>query len=1025
MAELERIMEEKLIKQLTCGESQWTYRPDIRDEAALWDNFRRKLELNNIALLDGHSITDSEMRQIKDFIMDTASSPFKAGLWLSGENGVAQIPLVREDASLGTVYLMAINNREIAGGHSCYEVINQYTSAKADVLDRSRRFDVTLLINGLPLIHVELKNQDHPFMDAFRQIQKYGVQGHFRGLFGMVQMFVVSNGSNTRYIAADMPGRLNEQFLTKWVDVNNNSVEDYLDFAKAVLSVPMAHNMIGKYSVLDAAKKKVILLRPYQIHAIEAVKESSRSRVSGFIWHTTGSGKTLTSYTVTKNLLDIPSVDKAVFLIDRKALDEQTTMDFQSYAENDYIQIDETNDTKDLERKLTNDDRQAIVTTIQKLQLVIKKCHAYKKTKQMQKLENKLRRLNIAFVVDECHRTVSPEMKQKIEQFFARSLWYGFTGTPIFAENKRSAKGDLARTTKQLYGKCLHEYTIKEAIKDKAVLGFQIEFASALSDDELCSLAEKLDIMPLAKARALPRLELETVVMNRYEQSTGKVFYDNDEHKNAVIDYIINRCEGKFALNAGEGNTYEAILTCSSIEQAQRYYELIRKFVAEGRVSEWIKQKLPDFPKAAITYTVSENEDGSMVNQQKMREALGDYNAMFGTHFTMESGLSAYNADLNKRLSRKQDRFKRRSEQLDIVIVVDRLLTGFDAPCLSMLFVDRQPLSSQGIVQAFSRTNRLFNARKRYGQIVIFQWPAVYKKAVDDALFLYSNGGEGDVTAPSWEEACERLSKAAQKLSNIVSSPDDVDDLTDIADKQNFAKAYQAFDKALSDIQVYSQWDSCILEKLCRVNYNEIKDYTGKYKNVVDELKQNKENGNDGGIPISVDVEYEIESVQTATVNYRYLMALIQSYLPEEDVLIAPVIEDEKVDEYIKNLGMNNPRLADIINGVWLNIKSDPIKYKGVQVSQLIADKIEQAVDDKLKQFADKWCISLGDLKFAAYNYRADDKLAVDMNFEKFKQSNRDVSVKNKLQYKKMVKNQAAEMIVQEITPLLYGEKIE
>ena len=370
MAELERVMEDNLIKQLTTGVSQWTYRKDITSEEALWDNFRQKLNFNNTAVLDGVNITDEEFAQIKRFMLEQAQTPYKAASWLAGENGRAIIPLAREDASKRNIHLLAVDNREIAGGHSSYEVINQYVSAKEAVDDRERRFDVTLLINGMPLIQIELKNQDHPYMDAFRQIKKYKVQGKFKGLFGLVQMYVVSNGSNTRYMAADTGDRMNESFLTSWVDADNKPVENYLDFAKAILKVPEAHMLIGHYSVLDAESRRLILLRPYQVHAIECVKKASIDRISGYIWHTTGSGKTLTSYTVTKNLLTIPSIDKTIFLIDRKDLDQQTSNSFKAYAANDTIDVEDTNNVGELIKKLTSNDRIVIVTTIQKLQIV-------------------------------------------------------------------------------------------------------------------------------------------------------------------------------------------------------------------------------------------------------------------------------------------------------------------------------------------------------------------------------------------------------------------------------------------------------------------------------------------------------------------------------------------------------------------------------------------------------------------------------------------------------------------------------
>ena len=742
MAELEKDMEAKLIEQLCQGISQWKYRPDIRTEDDLWNNFRDKLNRINTAALNGQLITDNEFRQVKAFINEKAATPYTAGCWLAGENGVAQIPLIRDDVSRGTITLKVLNNREVAGGNSSYEVINQYMQKKADPLDRDRRFDVTLLINGMPMIQIELKNREHPFMDAYRQLKKYDKGENFRGLFGMVQMFVCTNGVDTQYIAADTISNLNEQFLTSWIDKDNHPVDDYLDLAKEVLSIPAAHNMVGKYSVMDRTREKVILLRPYQIHAIEAIRKASYTGKSGFIWHTTGSGKTLTSYNVTKNLLDIPSIDKTLFLIDRKDLDTQTTTEFQSYAETDSIDVDETNSTHDLEKKLLDNRKQAIVTTIQKLQIVMKR-YSDKKVEENPKLaskRDKLRKLRIAFIVDECHRTVSAETKRILERYFSDSLWYGFTGTPIFAENKKSVKGDLPDTTQGLYGDCLHNYTIKEAIKNKAVLGFNVEFMDNYTDDRLRELIIDLKLESERGAYYLSREDMERKVL-AYYSAHDRDFYGDEKHKKEVIKYILNKCEGKFGLNKGEGHTYDAILTVKSIAEAQRYYRLFKKMVQEGCVSDKIIRKLPDFPKIAITYTVGENQDGALANQDEMKKSLDDYNAMFGTQWSLDDNLRGYNEDLQKRLARKDPKFKVRSQQLDLVIVVDRLLTGFDAPCMSTIFIDRPPMPPQNIIQAFSRTNRIFDNTKMYGQVVIFRTKGIYKKAVDDVIPLYSNLG--------------------------------------------------------------------------------------------------------------------------------------------------------------------------------------------------------------------------------------------------------------------------------------------
>lgn len=504
MPELEAMIEKKLIEQLVYGESQWVYRDDLKTEDDLWKNFRYILEQNNKDRLNGEPLSDAEFEQVKNQLQ--FSSFYKAGEWLVGENGKVQVHVQRNTQRL---HLVVMNHEHIAGGSSVYEVINQYSALGNDnEKSRDRRFDVTLMINGLPMIHIELKNKQHSYMDAFYQIKKYIGEGKFTGIFSAVQMFVISNGVDTKYFSAASDTELNPKFISGWLDENNNPVTDYIEFAKSVLRIPEAHEMIARYTVLDEDAKRLILLRPYQIHAIEAIREASKSGKSGFVWHTTGSGKTLTSYKATRNLLmDIPSVDKAIFLIDRKDLDTQTTMAFQAYANNDLIDVDETENVDDLKKKLKSDDRQVIVTTIQKLQRLITK-----RLKEDTPEYTKIKNLRVAYVVDECHRAVTPGTKRELERFFGNSLWFGFTGTPRFAENPYPQLGDLPRTTEELYGACLHKYTIQNAIHDNAVLGFQVEHNGP----------------------------------KNIEDETDSSAYENETHMLSVLDVILNKSQSNF-----------------------------------------------------------------------------------------------------------------------------------------------------------------------------------------------------------------------------------------------------------------------------------------------------------------------------------------------------------------------------------------------------------------------------------------------------------------------------------------------
>ncbi len=522
MAELEAILEKKLIDQLCSGDSQWTYRPDITTEEDLWKNFKYILEQNNKDKLNDIPLSESEFAKIKNDV--SHSSFYDAGKWLVGENGRVYVHIQRGNEP---IHLVVMNNEHIAGGSSTYEVINQYQAFKVEDDDRDRRFDITLLINGIPLIHIELKNKDHPYQDGFHQIRKYIDEGKFHGLYSNVQMFVTSNAIDTKYFAAGRASELKPEFLTGWVDDDNQPVGNYLDFTKAVLKIPEAHEMIARYTVLDNDAKKLLILRPYQIHAIEAMRSASKRGESGFIWHTTGSGKTMTSYKSTRNLLmDIPSIDMTVFLIDRKDLDEQTSNAFKSYATNDSVDVDNTDNIDSLIKKLSDGNRKMIVTTIQKMQIMINK-----RLKEGTSKYDKISGLRIAFVVDECHRAVTPQTKRLIESFFSNSLWYGFTGTPIFPSNSYEQKGDLPQTTEEMYGKVLHKYTIKNAIHDHAVLGFMIE-----------NLGTK-GISPEEEAKL--------------EGTEG--------HMRNVLNVILNQSYAKLGLGLGRGKTFEAILTVSSI----------------------------------------------------------------------------------------------------------------------------------------------------------------------------------------------------------------------------------------------------------------------------------------------------------------------------------------------------------------------------------------------------------------------------------------------------------------------------
>jgi len=987
LAELEQTIEQKLIEQLTQGKSQWTYRPDLDDESKLWENIRTILERGNKEQLDGQPLTDREFEQVKNQL--SFATFYDAAKWIAGENGVAHVSVQRDTK---TVQLTALRRDDIAGGTSVYEVINQYKALRDDEEDihsRDRRFDVSLLINGIPVIHIELKNRQHSYTDGFRQIKKYISEGKFTGVFSAIQMFVVSNAVDTKYFAAASEEELNEKFLSGWENSKNAPVADYLKFAESVLKIPQAHQMVMKYAVLDQEEKRILLLRPYQIHAIEAVRAASKQGVSGYIWHTTGSGKTMTSYKTARNLLiDIPSIEKTIFLIDRKDLDTQTTQAFQSYANTDVVDVDETDNVNDLIAKLKNHNQQVIVTTIQKLSIAIKK-----RLTEDTPAYNRIKNLRVAFIVDECHRAVTPNTQRILSQFFRNSLWYGFTGTPRFKENPYPAEGDLPRTTEELYGSCLHKYTVKDAIRDGAVLGFQTEHLGASH-------------------------------LKSNDSNEDLSVYETETHMLEVLNIIINKSHEKLGFKNGRGKTYEAILTVKSIKQAQAYYDLLNR-VKKGEtkvvISEETKKVLPDFPKFAITYSVSsdDNDESSSINVPKMIESLDEYNDMFGTEFGIGE-IKGYNANLNDRLARKKTRYKTiRDEQLDLVIVVNRLLTGFDAPCLSTVFIDRQPMHPHDIIQTFSRTNRLFDKPKTVGHIVTFQSPHKFKEEVDNALILYSAGGQASALAPDWDTIQDKFKKALAYLRVTAQTPDVIPSLSKEGELR-FAKAFQEFDNVYASLKAFTKYPDNPPESY-GITQDEYNDYAAHYKNIREKYKPDPTEPN----PAAVDLEYELKAYSQKTIDYNYIVGLIQS--------IVSATDEEREEQHYKNLCAEitkyieellsaNPKLGALMQGLWDRINENPDEFKDKRVSYILADMRKETINNILSEFSREWNVAPEAVSYAADRYEYGDteipglnNLKKSADFDAYAAKHNGIS---KFKYNQAIKKALLEILNEEIIPL-------
>lgn len=1032
MAELEATIENKLINQLCFSDSQWTHCKDLRNESDLWENFRNILEQNNKAALNDQPLSESEFEQVKNQI--SFASFYDAGKWLVGENGQVLVHVQRGNE---TLHLTVLNQEHISGGTSVYQVINQYQALKDDgeagKSERNRRFDITLMINGLPMIHIELKNRHHPYMDGFRQIKKYIAEGKFKGIFSTVQMFVVSNAVDTRYFSAARDTELNPKFISCWLDEENNPVPGYLEFAEQVLKIPMAHEMVSKYTVLDKESKKLLLLRPYQIHAIEAMRQASKEGRSGYIWHTTGSGKTMTSYKATRNLLmDIPAIEKTVFLIDRKDLDKQTKMAFQSYADNDCVDVDDTDNVTDLIKKLGNNDRQMIVTTIQKMQIMISR----RLTEDHPKYK-KIKSLRIAFVVDECHRTITPKTKREFEHFFSKSLWYGFTGTPRFPQNPYELMGDLPRTTGALYSS--KNETAKSGSPVKEVASDVKGVGSEKTAEEIKTPEENKipDAPPLHKYTIKDAVHDEAVLgfQNEYLDSVERgqePNYECEKHMLTVLNTIVNLSNVKFGIENGKGRTYEAILTTISIERAQKYYVLLKR-IKNGEfptisINEDVKRVIPDFPKFAITYSITENDECSHVNQERMQESLNDYNQMFGTHYGIEQ-IGAYNANLNDRLARKNERYLARNEQLDLVIVVDRLLTGFDAPCLSTLFVDRPPMQLHDIIQAMSRTNRLFDKRKKFGQIVTFQEPDAFKEAVDEALELFSAGGIGAALAGDWDDTEKAFIAALADLRVLAPTPDAVPGFSD-KEKKEYVRIFQTFDSLLTQLRAFTIFETKKLDDY-GITQKEYEEYAAHYLNILAEFRNGGDEtpgDPDGGDPEPpIDTIYEPIAYGHAKIDYEYIINLIQNIVSSMDNDGTAGDSKSKIAEirgYIAEFSQQNPKLGNMMEQIMDGIEKDKEAYYGRNISEILTEMKQDVVDRLVNKFVEEWYVDKSAVLFAIENHRNGaipniNNLKDSINYQKYKESTENPL--NKLKARSALAAELEKLIEEEIKPLQIG----
>lgn len=694
--EFENVVIEHLTK--IGGVKQWEYLPHIKTTEQLWDNFKKVVEQNNRTKING-SLSDTEFSQVKRNITNIRS-PYEAGQFLYGVNGVSEIEIDLDDGR--HVFLTVFDQAQVGGGSTVYQVVNQIERKRVVDGKRDCRFDITLLINGLPIIQIELKTANHNAKEAINQMQQYIADRQYTDIFSTLQILVAMTPYDIRYMSNTTIDRFNDAFAFNWQnEMDASPVRSWQEFANKVLSIPMAHDLATRYMILDGTKNKESLkvMRPYQVYATKRVLDKVRKHDFkyddgrlGYIWHTTGSGKTITSFKTAWLASRLSNVDKVVFLVDRIALTNQTVDSYQAYdpvGRGEGV-IADTANVSALMRKLNGrSDQNIIVTSIQKMSRYVTD-DRFKKTDD-----------NILFIVDEAHRSVGDgsdkdEMLGRIRASYPGSGWVGYTGTPVFSDD--------ANSTANVFGELLHAYTIKEAIADKNVLGFKVEFKETIEAPENPT-EEDID-----------------------DAIKGSVYDYSEEHVDLVVKDIFDNWRERSA-----NRKYNALFTVhvgggrKSTPRAMEYYD---RMMEENEIRP-ADEKL----KVGITFSmITSNNDDQLKANQDLHRAIMNHNKMFNTSFDM-SMTQQYVEDITRRLNKTTDD----ENYLDLVIVVDQLLTGFDAPELNTLYVDRT-LKGRNLIQAYSRTNRIHNfIEKPYGNVINYRWPVQNEYEMNNAFRIYSN----------------------------------------------------------------------------------------------------------------------------------------------------------------------------------------------------------------------------------------------------------------------------------------------
>ena len=977
MSELE--FEDQLVNYLTSGASLGTTsdgvssghywkKIDAHTPEALWANFKSILEQHNQEKIPAGVLSPTEFAQVKRAIISQTDTPYNAGRFLYGLNGVCQVDIDLDNGD--HVFLTVLNQNHVGAGDNIYQVATQVAVPSRTPEGQAARFDTTLLINGLPIIQIEEKAEGQDVDKALRQMHGYIKAGQYGDIFGTLQLLVAMTPHNAKYMAMTTEESFNLAFSFHWQDEESKKpVRGWKSFADQVLSVPMAHQLATNYMILDSTpnKQSIKAMRSYQVQATQRVLDAIKNvdfefgghTKAGYIWHTTGSGKTITSFKTAWLASRQPNVDKVIFLVDRKALTNQTLDAYRAYDPDNEGQyssaVFDTKHTEDLRRQLERKSNGIVITSVQKLnKLINERKYAPSDTK------------NYVFIVDEAHRSTAQDPFQNIQQAFPRSAWIGYTGTPMFDE---TTKG---RRTGDIFGPLLHSYTIRNAIADENVLGFMVDFETTLTDTTI-----REDILPIYFKKkygwddATIQATIDGLKPEDLDEYVESAIYDNNSgHVQKVVEDIVS----KWHQRSSEG-LYNAMLTTrtapktSSAPMALMYLEEFKR-ANEQRVAEG-KRPLH----VAVTFSAKDNHSkGSVEINAGLRDAMKDYNQLFGTSFGMDD-VAAYTQDVTSRLNRTAD-----GQHLDLVIVNEQLLTGFDAPQLNTLYVDRV-LRNADLIQAYSRTNRIFDmSTKRFGRIVNYRWPSMNRQLMDEALAIYANEESADIQtrlfedsilAPDYRTVVAQIAEITERLREMT------DNVTTLPPSEAEQQEFIALEKKRAmltnqakqcTISVDPDTGEILEDGFDPEHPEEFLDQTGitpeqdaTLKILLQEARQRVADAL--GIDV-YELEFELSHVSDARINYDYLTQLIQDLMNQ--VHDGATLEDiEATEREIKAVIANSDDPAEVekYQQVTEGIKNGEITADSYPVDNLSSDDIGRMLAEnerkqrlaKVVAFRAKW----------------------------------------------------------------------